>query len=392
VRSLLQRLLAVKYYLRSLLVRPRGDIWLFYINRHQTFEGNIRALWNYCNARGQVQTYLIDYRGEGRPAGVSEAQYVPGDSQREVYLRLRCRYCFISHSQRLALGKFALVPSSRLVNLWHGIPIKAIGNLDERFTARQFRREFRKSKRIDLFSVASVLERSIIAGAFVSEAKKVKVFGLPRNDSLGMPHADLPAAGQQLVMQARAAKSGRRFILYAPTFRDYDRDSVGLSKQDLAWLEPLLQNNNALLGIRPHPRDLDLYRELIDSSPHIVDCSQSVYDDVSCLMREVDLLISDFSSIWVDYLLLDRPIVFYAWDLQRYIASRGFSVPFDRVLPSDFAEDAKQLQNALEQALQGGEPVPERQRWVKGLFHQYQDFNSSARLYTHLCEWTAAEK
>ncbi|MBB3062065.1 CDP-glycerol glycerophosphotransferase family protein [Microbulbifer rhizosphaerae] len=391
MKAVTQRLLAVKYYFRSLMVRPRPDIWLFYINRHQTFEGNIRALWNYCNARGEVQTYLIDYRGEGRPADVSEAQYVPGGSRREIHLRLRCRYCFISHSQRLALGKFSLVRSSRLVNLWHGIPIKAIGNLDERFTNHQFHREFRKSRRIKLFSVASVLERSIIAGAFVSEAKKIKVFGLPRNDFLGMPYTELPGASQQLVMRARSAKAGRRFLLYAPTFRDYDRSSVGLGKDDLHWLEPLLQRHNALLGIRPHPRDLDLYRELIDSSERIVDCSQAVYDDVSCLMREVDLLISDFSSIWVDYLLLDRPIVFYAWDLQRYMESRGFAVPFDRVLPSDFSETTEQLQGALEEALREDAPVPARQQWVKGLFHQYPDFGSCARLYRYLQDWTEAE-
>jgi CDP-glycerol glycerophosphotransferase len=339
-----------------------------------------------------VRTYLIDYRGQGRPDDVSEEQYVVGGSQREVYLRLRCRYCFVSHSQRLALGKFALVRGSRLVNLWHGIPIKALLNLNESFTSSQFRREYRKSKRIQLFCVASVLERSVIAGSFVCEAKKIKVFGLPRNDFLGMPYTELPPASQQLVMRARSAKSGRRFILYAPTFRDYDRGSVGLTKSDLSWLEPLLEHNNALLGIRPHPRDLDLYRELIDSSERIIDCSQAAYDDVSCLLRETDLLISDFSSIWVDFLLLDRPILFYAWDLPRYIQSRGFSVPFDRVLPSDFAESTEQLQAALDSALQSGAPVSERQLWVKGLFHEYRDFRSCERLYRYLCEWTERER
>ena len=98
-------------------------------------------------------------------------------------------------------------------------------------------------------------------------------------------------------------------------------------------------------------------------------------------MNGVDLLITDYSSVYFDYLLLDRPIIFVPVDLEEYRKTRGFLLePYDYWTPGKKALNQKDLQNMILQSFIKDDNV-ERRNELKNIVHYYQDGNSSERVW-----------
>ena len=90
---------------------------------------------------------------------------------------------------------------------------------------------------------------------------------------------------------------------------------------------------------------------------------------------------SDYSSIWVDYLLLDRPIIFAIRDLADYENVHGLMVePFEAWAPGELVTDMECLQSAIKTALSGADPFAGKRSFLTRLYHRYLDGNSSQRV------------
>ncbi len=225
------------------------------------------------------------------------------------------------------------------IQTWHGTPLKRIGldviettqtamsgksEIDDRYRA--------EAGKVTLFVSAAPFTTEVFGTAFGlpasgSQCEFVEI-GNPRNDALATatPH-DAAAIRARLGIPV-----GKRVVLYAPTWRDDQHDSrsgyVYELPLDIDKLRAGLGEDWVVL-FRTHY----LVTNIIDFDAHggfVRDVSG--VDDINELCIASDVLVTDYSSVYFDFALLDRPIVFFMYDLDRYAGElRGFYLPVDDV-------------------------------------------------------------
>ncbi|WP_375488749.1 CDP-glycerol glycerophosphotransferase family protein [uncultured Jatrophihabitans sp.] len=237
---------------------------------------------------------------------------------------------------------------------WHGTPLKRIG-LDVVATTETAMNG--KAEIDDRYREEAVkISRFLSSAPFTTEAFAT-AFGLPAEGErtpfveTGQPRNDvLVNAGASQVAAARTKlriEPGTKVILYAPTWRDDQHDSrsgyVYTQPLDIARLHKTL-GDGWLLLFRAHY----LVTNTIDFAGHgdfVRDVSG--VDDINDLCLASDVLITDYSSIYFDYALLDRPMLFFMYDLARYASAlRGFYLPVEDV-PGPVVRDQDELEAAL---------------------------------------------
>lgn len=134
---------------------------------------------------------------------------------------------------------------------------------------------------------------------------------------------------------------GKKLVLYAPTFRDNpDDDSELVENIDVKAFNDRFGSQYALL-VRLHPQ-VHTSRQLLEDAVDVCD-----YENVSELVRLCDILITDYSSICMDFALLKKPVYFYAFDLEKYEADRAFYFEYENYVPGPVARDFSTLLNLI---------------------------------------------
>jgi CDP-glycerol glycerophosphotransferase len=243
-------------------------------------------------------------------------------------------------------------PEQLYVQTWHGTPLKRIGLdvVESTETAMNAKREIDdryrvEGRKVGAFLSASKFTTEVFASAFglpAGDGSFVET-GNPRNDVLaGAGPDDTRAARERLGLPA-----GKRVLLYAPTWRDDQHSSrsgyVYSHVLDVDALRAAL-GEDWLVLFRLHY----LVTNTIDFARYdgfLRDVSG--LDDINDLCIASDVLVTDYSSVYFDYALLDRPMVFYMYDLDRYSTSlRGFYLPIEDV-PGPIARTQDELHAAL---------------------------------------------
>jgi len=269
-----------------------------------------------------------------------------------------------SNTGWLAHGRFVII------QLWHGTGFKNIALLDEHGAARanKLRAAYRA---YDLIIATSEVDRKRKAESFANS--NVVVTGSPRNDSLFRDGKDLDILKTKLGLHGFST-----IILFAPTFRDQGKHvpfSGGFWRRLEAWLEA----SRAVLIVKKHPNDgqLDVPRD----SNSIIDFTDKVRD-VQDLLPVADVLISDYSGIVTDYMLLDRPILFFWHDYDDYTrSSRSFYYNLKTVLPGPFVDEENDLLELLKDRSWFRHPnYEDRFQRSKALFHTFPDGRATERV------------
>ena len=219
------------------------------------------------------------------------------------------------------------------------------------------------------------------------QKEKLIICGSPRLDFLYREKHVLETLGMY--------QEGKKYIIWLPTMRQASfaksrvdslhRYPYGIplmrSKDDFLHLNEELKKLNYILIIKPHPRqDLSVYK--IKEYDHILFISQTMLDTynftIHSLMRETEALISDYSSIAFDYMLLDRPIAYTIDDLKEYTI--GFSVenPF-HFMPGNKLEKLDDMVGFLQDTAEGKDFYREERHKIRDYVHQYQDGNHCER-------------
>lgn len=134
---------------------------------------------------------------------------------------------------------------------------------------------------------------------------------------------------------------GKQLALYAPTFRDNTADDERILENfDVASFNERFGDKYTIL-IRLHPQ--------VHSNVRIPDGAVDVcdYENVTELMRLCDFLITDYSSICMDFAIQDKPVYFYAFDLDRYERDRSFYFDYESYVPGPVAKDFQTLLNLI---------------------------------------------
>ena len=217
--------------------------------------------------------------------------------------------------------------------------------------------------------------------------------GYPRNDYLLRPDMRVDA----VVTDWLDCSKYKKTILWMPTFRqsdnagiseDYISNETGLplfnSRADLSKLSAYLVRNNVLLLFKLHhlQSELSVFNEkfkniVVVRDEQLRDKGVQLYQFV----RYADVLISDYSSISVDFMLLDRPIIYTLDDYDEYSRSRGLFPPnaID-YMPGYHVYSVDQLENAIDEIITGEDVYRSDREAIISEYHTYLDANSSKRV------------
>lgn len=313
----------------------------FVIKRTVPFSGNIRIVAEALLKQGSHQ--LVIYKNgaldadclKWRALGVRVYECMSVQALRDVH---SASVVVLGHSGRDALLR-RRKPGRRVINLWHGVAIKRIEHLmpiRKRWSYKSLKRRYLmyvNSRVYDAMIASSATDRLTNALAFGLELDKVHVTGLPRFDYLA-PDYVWPPPLQEDATRLDALLAGRRMVLYAPTFRESSASALKrLGSESLKEIKDFLRQRGMVLGIRPHPYDQAALGQLCDGQC-ILDMSPSAYVEPAVVLRAASGLVVDYSSIWVDYLLLNRPILGLMLDFDDYAKNeRGFIFDWPFIFP-----------------------------------------------------------
>ncbi|MGL4534582.1 MAG: CDP-glycerol glycerophosphotransferase family protein [Fusobacteriaceae bacterium] len=224
---------------------------------------------------------------------------------------------------------------------WHGTPLKKICQDIEG-------EEYRKSKeswKLETSYWTYLLSPSkgmneIFVKAFSVDKKILLNAIYPRNEFLLT--SNLKEVKNKVLKELKIPEN-KKIILYAPTFRLGETEEYNL-QIDFKKFDENLKSEYVFL-IRTHP-NVKKISSKIENDSMFIDVSK--YDDIQELYMASDILITDYSSVFFDYALLKKPIIFYPYDYEHYKnKERGFYFEYDKIVPGPIAHNQKELLKLL---------------------------------------------
>lgn len=296
-------------------------LWLFGANGGKLYEGNSRYLFEYINQhhtniRAVWMSKKNDVVEQVRNLGYEAhcCGSIEGKS-----LQKMAGVCFYTHSLN-DFGRFPLLGGSTIVALWHGVGFKKVYNATYSgkllWLKKIVDRVYTRTQR-SMTIVTSEYTRYQFALEFNLSKKDIYICGQPRNDVLKI------GASRTKILQSIGVNPDKTVIFYMPTYRKRLLGKNAMSKivEELYASQELnntLDTINGVLVVKPHPMT-----EVIDL-PNRENFRIINYKDVVSnqhLLCVCDMLVSDYSSVCVDFALLQRPIVFYLPDQEAFLTN-----------------------------------------------------------------------
>ena len=326
-------------------IRPDSHIWLFSSTDNSHYNYNSRYLFEYVKENHPEITPLFVINDPELRNSLSskygKQYFIETESIQGIRQALSAGVWFTSAG--LPAYGTGLHKKRLIINLWHGVPLKKIALLDPNLkkAARiYFKKIFSENYTCILTTSHELIP--LMARSFAVSEDKIKVWGQPRNDGLFQKNDCREILGQLFPDLPKYTKAA----LYAPTFRDYGQVQLFPFKDfDQEQLEAFLEEKNMLLFIRTHVAEQGSAAPYLGKRIRFLGNEQA--EDVTGILNIFDCLITDYSSIYIDYLLTDKPMIFLPYDRQQYLDGRGMNFDYDDVTPGPKPETFNDFLDAL---------------------------------------------
>ena len=361
---------------------------LFVFMSQPDFACNPHALWRYIEENTEHETGWILKKNE-----------------RYETLRLRGLRCglydTLEGNRLLAEADYVIMNSYTFqeipkrenqifVNLWHGSGIKAHDYFDHHMGAGQARKLQRYFDKVDLMCVHSLDDRFRLSAMLHFDIRKSFATGQPRLDCVKSSEGRKKLGklfGERL-------ENFQRLLFFAPSFRANMSTHSGAFCTDNIFrlkdyqdclLKDFLERNNAALIYKLHPveqtafsgREFTMNPRCLELTDEMLFEADIRYDEI---LNAFDIMISDYSSIAFDFLLLDRPIVYLIPDYEEYRQARGFVFHnVDYYMPGPKVYCFGEMLNALEEAFDRPDAWAGERRNVRLQRFDFQDDGASGR-------------
>lgn len=355
--------------------------------------------------------YLFIYLNEIRESKKFEFYYITGN--KEIYYTLkefkfpvlyypsfmsvltilRSNFIIIDELSAFKISKYYLGFKSKKIQLWHGSNLKKIEiekfeedisdfNLFKKLAVIIFNKIVGSYPKYEIVTSSSTFFTKIFKKSFKSN--HFIETGYPRNDIFfkgkDLSNYELIGTDKSVIHQILEEKrKGKRIILYAPTFRDSEGDVIADNILDLHRLSNFAYNNNYFLVFKFHRSglsyDLSEFKNIIEYDNTL---------DAQPILKIIDLLITDYSSIFFDFLLLNKPIIFFPYDYNKYTSKdRQLVCDYDYMTPGPKCYNQNDLELNILEIFQYDKFVEERNKILRITF-DYIDGNSSERIWNYL--------
>ncbi|HEY0333298.1 MAG TPA: CDP-glycerol glycerophosphotransferase family protein [Stenotrophomonas sp.] len=394
--------------LADLLLPKRQDYWAFFTHplKPAQFIENSRAVFEQVK-RDPLVRKVVFVRAASAPLQLEDTcntQVFALGSAAGLWALARCGVLLLTNSTSLDMslawrggGYGAPRPWLRrrlVVNLWHGIPLKrlfALARPAQR--AHGDRDAFRRRERrhYDGLVASSDVDAYAMGAIFHPIAPdNVWITGLPRNDFLRQPEATLPRYQREDLVRLRERCRGRALVLYAPTYRDTHVAHQAVRRfedAEVTRLKTLLRARGAVLGVRGHYlRNAPDPFSPLHYDDELLDLGHEAFHEIAPLLRQATVVVTDYSSVYIDALYLRLPVISFAWDLVHYQQEQnGLLYDMALAFPGPVVSDFDGLLHALAGALDSPSPATgERFDAARRLFFRHDDGGNARRVVERL--------
>src|SRR5690625_4838579 len=295
----------------------------------------------------------------------------PSDWIRSIYHLATSKTVFVDNYYGF-LAVTAFRSNTTCVQLWHAAgAIKQFGLRDlsiENRSAKAYKRFKQVYQRFDHVVVGSEKMATIFKEGFGISDQQILRTGVPRTDFF-FDALSKEEVGNTLEILFPIIHE-KRVILYAPTYRDNELN-VSNMKLDIENMYSQLREDHVLF-LRLHPA---VTVEVKNTYPDFVYNVSNEYN-INHLLLITDILITDYSSIPFEFALLNKPMIFFAYDIDEYADARGFWDNYDKLVPGPIVENTDDLIDVLK----AGNYNMEQIETFSNEWNQYSDGNSSKRL------------
>ena len=338
---------------------PVGDKIVFSCRAGNDYADNSKYLYEYFLIKNEKNIFfytkkkavlkLIPYNG------------IYAYSLKGIAVLLTTKYFVFTHGIADFFPYLPIKKSNRVfINLFHAVAIKKVG--PNKFT-KAIKKEINTW---DYFVVSSNFESKFIINQFGLKNIQLKVLGQSRND---------------LLYKAKDHSLGLKRVLYAPTFRDADELKLFPFKDlDLKGIDETLIKYNIEILIRLHINDEKKYKSKgeFGELKNIKFEGSDIIPSINENLYSYDVLITDYSSIAIDFLLLDRPIAYLPYDYEDYNLVRGFSFDYFKHLVGPVLTSQSDFVSFL---INNEDNYRVARMDKRNLFHKFEDNKSSERIY-----------
>lgn len=295
-----------------------------------------------------------------------------------IWLSLRAEVVISSHGIKDALMYEPIFYQPKLIYLGHGIPLKK-GWIGIENSNRRLKKASHKKIKYSTYMISSSEFSAQLQNSFLPIGRdKIRVTGLPRNDILFKLNITS-------IKKKYALNKFKFVILYAPTFRNWGiTHFFPFEDYSINEINKFCEINNVGIILRPHHTELKnlhkTFSSSIKKSSYIRIITHEDCSNVNELLVTSDCLITDYSSIFFDYLLLNNPMIFIPYDIERYEKQHGFIVDYDSVTPGYKPANQEDFLINLAQIIKGEDKFRAKRIELRDQIHKYQDANSCLRV------------
>lgn len=350
------------------------------------------ALFDYMNHNGYLDKYHVVWMvtdvDKAAKHNFSNTDYLPkfpnGIDCKWAKILATCHWNIFDHNNVMSWLKKK--EGQTVVYLTHGIGYKT--------TKANERKQSEWESRADLITVPGEIGRYYQANFTGEPIEKTTITGFPRNDYFFQKNIEI----QRKVQQCWHFQQYNKVILWMPTFKqsnmaelseDYIHNETGLSlfdrMEDLDKFSAFLKEQNILLVLKLHPyqAELPVFQRKYDNILVLHNKDLEVQDlQLYQVIPYSDALITDYSSIATDYLLLDKPIIFTLDDYEEYAASRGEFYPQNAkdYMKGYHVYNIDDLEKALRDVVDEKDLYKNEREKILPKYHKYKDGNSAMRV------------
>lgn len=373
---------------------PRNnELWVFGAWYGTRYSDNSRYLFEYVQRKEGIRAIWITknkdlipkIRRDGNNAFLSS-------SPLGIYYMLRAGVAVVSSG--LPDLNWVLINGAFKVNLWHGAPMKKLNYEQLKWASAGIARKYaamlfssvipctRELRIYDLILATSDYFKPIMALAFDVPDTNVKVLGYPRNDVLFDEDHRC-----EYMIELKEKHSCKNILAYLPTYRrnlDQGKDlelfsRYGFNRKEMGTF---LEETDSILLIKFHyVEQKRMANKRLDEGSRVVYVDENEVACVNDVLQYIDVLITDYSGVYFDYLLLNRPVIFAAFDLEAYVEQRGFYDDYRFYVSGPIAKDWSEVIRYAKDALADSEKFEQLRIKKNKQFNKYRDGESSRRVF-----------
>lgn len=298
----------------KLFVKPDSKLILFNSFAGRRYDDSPKEIFECIKSDNRFEDYKLVWAFHNPQLfRVEGAQVIKTDGFKYFTTALKARVWITNSSVERGLnfkGK-----NTFYLNTWHGTPLKKMGS-DIADNNTSF--DTKSDNKFDAMNAQSRFEADIFSRVFQIPRDRFLEVGLPRNDRL----CNYTQEEMWEIREKLDIPLNKKVILYCPTFREYEKDEnngcVLAPPMNLKYWEETLGDNYVLL-FRAHYE----VAKVMDIEENNFVHNKTDYPSLNELMIVTDILISDYSSVFFDFSVMDKVMLHFTYDFDKYCSLRG---------------------------------------------------------------------